>query len=101
MKIMLLGTPGSGKGTLAQSLSHRIRLPHISSGDIFREAIRNGTPLGLEVKAILATGELVPDELTCRILFERLKQPDTLVGFILDGFPRTIFQAQALDQESN
>ncbi len=98
MKIMLLGTPGSGKGTLAQSLSIKIGIPHISTGDIFRIAIRNETQLGLEVKAILANGGLVPDELTCNIVFERLANLETQ-GFILDGFPRTIPQAQAFDQK--
>ncbi len=98
MKIMLLGTPGSGKGTLAQALSANISVLHISTGDIFRVAIRNGTKLGLEVKAILAEGRLVPDELTCGIVFERLREPDAQQGFILDGFPRTIPQAEAFDQ---
>ena len=98
-KMMLLGTPGSGKGTLAQSLSQSLRLPHVSTGDIFRAAIRARTDLGMQVQHILDEGKLVPDELTCRIVFERLRKPDAQNGFILDGFPRTIFQAQALDGE--
>ncbi len=99
MNIMLLGTPGSGKGTLAQSLSAEIKVPHISTGDIFRAAIRKQTKLGLEVKAILASGKLVSDELTCSIVFERLQEADAQRGFILDGFPRTIPQAQNFDQK--
>ena len=97
MNIMLLGTPGSGKGTLAQSLSRSLRLPHVSTGDIFRAAIRAQTTLGIEVKHILDAGKFVPDQLTCQIVFERLH--DAPNGFILDGFPRTILQAKALDGE--
>ncbi|WGK69647.1 nucleoside monophosphate kinase [Candidatus Haliotispira prima] len=99
MKIMLLGTPGSGKGTLAQSLSSGVGLPHISTGDIFRAAIHHKTKLGLEVKTILASGKLVPDELTCSIVFERLTEPDARQGFLLDGFPRTIPQAETFDRK--
>ena len=99
MRIMLLGAPGSGKGTLAQGLSEKMNIPHISTGDIFRNAIRNKTKLGQEVQTILANGLLVPDELTCQIVFERLGEADAQIGFIMDGFPRTIVQAETLSQQ--
>ncbi len=97
MNLILLGPPGAGKGTLAAMLKDEMQIPHISTGDIFRAAIKNRTPLGNEVSAILAAGDLVPDELTIRLVTERLGEADTESGYILDGFPRTIPQAEALD----
>lgn len=97
MRLILLGPPGAGKGTQASVLSGLLGVPHISTGDIFRRAIQEGTPLGKKVEAYLKSGGLVPDELTVEIVKERLSQPDCQRGFLLDGFPRTIPQAQALD----
>jgi len=97
MKMVFLGPPGAGKGTLAGLASSRMGLPHISTGDLFRAAIKNGTDLGKKVKGILDEGKLVPDELTIALVRERLASPDALKGWILDGFPRTIGQAQALE----
>lgn len=96
MKLVLLGPPGAGKGTMAGKLAAQKGLTHISTGDIFRAAIRNETRLGKKVKDILAAGDLVPDELTIELVKERLQQPDVETGYILDGFPRTITQAEAL-----
>jgi adenylate kinase len=97
MKLIFLGPPGAGKGTLAAIAKDRYGLPHVSTGDIFREAIKNETELGKKVKGILASGELVPDELTVALVKDRLAAPDASKGFILDGFPRTIPQAEALE----
>lgn len=97
MKIIVLGAPGVGKGTVAAMLSKKYGLPHISTGDIFKEAIRNETKLGLKVKSIVETGQLVPDEITNEIIKERLEKPDTKNGFFLDGYPRTTEQANAMD----
>ncbi|NLY19149.1 MAG: adenylate kinase [Clostridiaceae bacterium] len=97
MKIVLLGAPGAGKGTQAENLTCMLSIPHISTGDIFRENIRNGTKLGLEAKSYMDKGLLVPDELTVNIVKERLKKDDCKNGFLLDGFPRTISQAESLD----
>lgn len=97
MNLMFLGPPGAGKGTVASRLSEEKDIPHISTGDIFRAAIRDETDLGKKVKAILDRGDLVPDELTVSLVRERLDQPDAGKGYILDGFPRTIGQAEALD----
>lgn len=96
MNIIFLGPPGAGKGTIAAKLKEELNIPHISTGDIFRAAIKNETPLGLQVKSILASGELVPDEVTINLVRERLKEKDAENGYILDGFPRTIGQAEAL-----
>ena len=96
-RIVLLGAPGAGKGTQAALLKEKYALPHISTGDIFRANIREGTPLGVKVKAIIDRGELVPDELTVALVKDRLAQPDCKKGYILDGFPRTIAQAEALE----
>ena len=96
MNIVLLGAPGAGKGTQAAKMTAEFRLPHISTGDIFRKAVADGTPLGLEAKRFMDAGELVPDEVTIGIVKERLAQPDCADGFILDGFPRTVAQADAL-----
>ena len=98
MKLIFLGPPGAGKGTISDLAVDKLGLPHISTGDLFRAAVKNGTPLGLKVKDIMASGGLVPDELTIELVKERLSQKDTAVGWILDGFPRTIPQAEALDQ---
>ncbi len=96
MKFIFLGPPGAGKGTLAAVVSMKYGIPHISTGVIFREAIKAGSPLGLKVKAIIDSGALVSDELTIELVKERLSQNDVSNGFILDGFPRTIAQAEGL-----
>jgi adenylate kinase len=97
MNIILLGPPGAGKGTQAKRLWSDFRLPQISTGDILREAGRNGTELGRQAKPLMDAGKLVPDELVVGIVEERLKAPDCKSGFVLDGFPRTIPQAESLD----
>lgn len=97
MKIIFLGAPGSGKGTMAQKLTNDLSIPHISTGDIFRKHLKEGTPLGLQIKDILATGQLVPDEVTVEIVKDRLSKDDCANGYILDGFPRSLAQAKALD----
>jgi len=97
MKLILLGAPGSGKGTQAARICEKYNLPHISTGDIFRENIKNQTPLGLKVKAIMDSGNLCPDELTVDLVKDRLAQPDCANGYLLDGFPRNLVQATALD----
>ena len=96
MNIVLLGPPGAGKGTVAALLKKELDVPHISTGDIFRENIKNGTELGKKVEAIMASGGLVPDDVTCEMVRDRLSKDDTANGYILDGFPRTIAQAEAL-----
>jgi adenylate kinase len=98
MKLIFLGPPGAGKGTMAVRLADHLGIPHISTGDIFRYNIKNETDLGKQVKAILDSGELVPDELTINLVKDRLQHDDTKKGFILDGFPRTIPQAEALSE---
>lgn len=97
MRIILLGPPGAGKGTQAKQLASKIDLPHISTGDILRKNVSGSTPLGLKAKDFMNKGALVPDELVTQMLSERLKEPDTSKGFILDGYPRTISQAETLD----
>lgn len=97
MDIVLVGAPGAGKGTQAARMVQRYNVPHISTGDIFRAAVAEGTPLGLEAKKYMDAGELVPDAVVIGIVAERLAQPDAAGGFILDGFPRTLAQADALD----
>lgn len=94
--LVLLGPPGAGKGTQAEKLSAEFAIPHISTGDIFRAAIKERTPLGEKAQKYLEKGELVPDEIVIGIVAERLRQPDTDCGFLLDGFPRTVPQADAL-----
>ena len=96
MKIVMLGAPGAGKGTQAVNLVKRYGLLHISTGDMFREAVKEGTPLGKEAKSYMDAGKLVPDEVTIGIVRERLSKDDCKKGFILDGFPRTVEQADAL-----
>ena len=99
MKIIMLGAPGAGKGTQAKMMADKYAVPHISTGDIFRANIKNGTELGMEAKKYMDQGQLVPDELTVRILLDRVAQPDCANGYVLDGFPRTIPQAEVLDSE--
>lgn len=96
--ILLVGAVGAGKGTQAAILSSDLGLPHVASGNLFREALRDGTPLGDEAREFMQRGELVPDELTIQMVMERLARPDAVDGAILDGFPRTVRQAQALDE---
>ena len=98
MNIILLGAPGAGKGTEASRIVDTYKLPHISTGDIFRENIKNETPIGLQAKSYIDKGLLVPDEVTCKIVEERISREDCKNGYMLDGFPRTIAQAEALDQ---
>lgn len=97
MKIIMLGAPGAGKGTQAKQIADKYSIPHISTGDIFRANIKNGTELGKKAKQYMDQGALVPDELTCDLVMDRIQQDDCKNGFVLDGFPRTIPQAEALD----
>lgn len=98
MNLILMGLPGAGKGTQAEQIVDTYKIPHISTGDMFRAAIKNETALGLEAKAYMDKGNLVPDEVTNGIVKERLAEADTDNGFLLDGFPRTLNQAEALEQ---
>lgn len=98
MNIILLGAPGAGKGTQASKIKDAYNLPHISTGDIFRENIKNQTPIGVVAKSFIDKGQLVPDEVTCKIVEERISRADCANGYMLDGFPRTIAQAEALDK---
>ena len=98
MKIILLGAPGSGKGTQASLIVEKYNLPHLSTGDIFRENIKNQTPLGVKVKEIMDSGNLCPDDLTIEVVKERLSKEDCNGGYMLDGFPRNLTQAKALDE---
>jgi adenylate kinase len=98
MKIILLGAPGAGKGTQAEVISEKLSIPTISTGNILREAVKNGTPVGLKAKAFMEAGALVPDEVIIDIVKERLDEPDCKNGYILDGMPRTIAQAEALEK---
>ncbi len=97
MRLVLLGAPGSGKGTQATRLKEALRVPHISTGDLLRAAVAAGTPLGQQARAVMERGELVSDDIVLGMLEERLGQPDTEAGFILDGYPRNLVQANALD----
>jgi adenylate kinase len=98
MNLVLMGPPGAGKGTQAEYIARKYWIPHISTGDMFRSAIRFGTVLGLQAKALIDAGQLVPDEVTIGIVRERLAERDCAKGFLLDGFPRTCAQAQALEE---
>ena len=98
MNIILMGLPGAGKGTQAEQIKENYPIPHISTGDMFRAAIKNETPLGKEAKSYIDKGQLVPDSVTIGLVEERLNQEDAKEGFLLDGFPRTVEQAEALDQ---
>lgn len=98
MNIILLGAPGAGKGTQAVRIAAKKGIPHISTGDIFRKNIKEGTPVGLKAKSYIDRGQLVPDEVVVEIVCQRIEEPDCKNGFLLDGFPRTIAQAEALDR---
>ncbi|MFV1362751.1 adenylate kinase [Mycolicibacterium elephantis] len=98
MRVVLLGPPGAGKGTQAQKLSEKLGIPQISTGDLFRKNIGENTPLGVEAKRYLDAGDLVPSELTNKLVEDRISQPDAADGFILDGYPRSVEQAKALDE---
>ena len=97
MRVVMLGAPGAGKGTQAARICETYEIPHISTGDIFRANIKGGTELGKKAKSYMDAGGLVPDELVCDLVADRLQQDDCMNGYVLDGFPRTIAQAQALD----
>ena len=101
MKIVMLGAPGAGKGTQANMIAEKYNIPHISTGDIFRANIKNGTQLGIEAKKYMDQGMLVPDELTVKILLDRVSKDDCSNGYVLDGFPRTIPQAEVLENALN
>lgn len=98
MRLVLLGAPGSGKGTQASRLKAELGVPHVSTGDMLRAAVAAGTPMGLQAKAVMASGQLVSDDILLGMLGDRLAQPDARGGFILDGYPRNLAQAAALDQ---
>ena len=98
MRIIMLGAPGAGKGTQAKKIAEKYGIPHISTGDIFRANIKNGTELGKKAKTYMDQGLLVPDELTCDLVVDRIQQDDAKNGYVLDGFPRTIPQAEVLDK---
>ena len=98
MKLILLGAPGSGKGTQAAYITEKYNLPHVSTGDLFRENIKNETPLGLKVKEVMDTGNLCPDDLTVELVKDRLSKADCEKGYLLDGFPRNLYQAGELDE---
>ncbi len=101
MKIIMLGAPGAGKGTQAKMIAEKYSIPHVSTGDIFRANIKNGTELGKQAKEYMDAGKLVPDELTVKILLDRVAQDDCKNGYVLDGFPRTIPQAEVLENALN
>lgn len=101
MKIIMLGAPGAGKGTQAKMIAETYKIPHVSTGDMFRMNIKNGTELGMEAKKYMDQGLLVPDELTVRILLDRVAKDDCENGYVLDGFPRTIPQAEVLEEALN
>jgi adenylate kinase len=98
VRVVLLGPPGAGKGTQALKLSEKLGIPQISTGDLFRKNISEGTPLGVEAKRYLDAGDLVPSELTNKLVEDRIEQPDAADGFILDGYPRSVEQARAFDE---
>ncbi|NLO20488.1 MAG: adenylate kinase [Syntrophomonadaceae bacterium] len=98
MNIVIMGPPGAGKGTQAEFIKNKYKIPHISTGDMFREAVKKGTPMGKEAQKYMNAGKLVPDQVTIGIVQDRLAEADCQAGFLLDGFPRTIVQAKALDE---
>ena len=98
MRLVFIGPPGAGKGTQAFRVAQRLGIPHISTGEMFRHHVSNGTELGLKVESIMAAGDYVPDEITVAMLGERIAEPDARNGYILDGFPRTVPQVEALDE---
>jgi adenylate kinase len=98
MRLIVLGPPGAGKGTQSARLMQKYGIPQLSTGDMLRAAVAEGTPVGLNAKALMDTGSLVPDDMVLKIIADRIEQPDAARGFILDGFPRTVNQAEALDQ---
>lgn len=98
MNLIFLGAPGAGKGTQSSAIAEILNIPHISTGDIFRKNIKEKTPLGIEADKYISKGQLVPDDVTVSIVTDRIQQPDCKNGFILDGFPRTIYQAEQLDR---
>lgn len=98
---LFLGPPGAGKGVQADNLSAAFQIPHISTGDLFRENIKKGTPYGVKAKSLIEAGQLAPDQLVLDMLFDRVSQKDCVKGYILDGFPRTVFQAEALEKYLN
>jgi adenylate kinase len=98
MRLLLLGPPGAGKGTQAERIAAKYRIPHLSTGDMLREAVAANTEIGRQAKSIMDAGRLVPDDVMIRLVAERIAQPDCARGFILDGFPRTLAQAEALDR---
>ena len=98
MNLILLGPPGAGKGTQAKFLAEKFKIPHISTGDMFRETAQSGSELGKKLQSFMSAGKLVTDDIVVEVVESRLSKPDTLKGFLLDGFPRTVFQAQELDK---
>ena len=98
MRLVLLGPPGAGKGTQAERLAARFGIARLSTGDMLRAAVAAGTPIGLRAKDIMARGQLVPDEVVVGIIADRIAEPDAAKGFVLDGFPRTVAQAEALER---
>ena len=97
MRLLFIGPPGAGKGTQASRVAERLGIPHVSTGEMFRHHVSNGTDLGRKVEAIMAAGDYVPDEITVAMIKERIAEPDAIDGYILDGFPRTVPQVEALD----
>ena len=97
MRLLFIGPPGAGKGTQASRVAERLGIPHVSTGEMFRHHVSNGTDLGRKVEAIMAAGDYVPDEITVAMMKERIAEPDAIDGYILDGFPRTVPQVEALD----